>query len=186
MIVNDPSGFPMGVTSENRGKVSSVSESLDRHVNHHNGKIWSVSFFDVNPAGANDYFFYLSNTGAADLSLTGIQASCTTTTGRLYLKVVSGSPIYVGSSDVVPVTRNLGKSVTLSAVAKTDTDITGLSDDGILGYMELSAVNTAFMLGGDSDVVIPQGKSIALQWVAATGEVSASLSFMELPEIDNL
>ena len=186
MIINDPSGFPMGVTSENRGKMSAVSESLDRHTNHHTGKVWSVSFFDINPAGANDYFFYLSNTGSADLSLTGIHASCTTATGRLYVKIVSGTPSYTASADVAPVSRNLGKSVTLSATAKTDADITGLSDDGILGYMELSVVNTQYDLAGDSDIVIPQGKAIALQWVAATGEVSASLSIMELPDIDDL
>ena len=182
----DPNGPYAGVTSENRGKVSAVSESLDRHLNHNDGKVWSVSIFDINPVGDNDYFFYFKNTGSVDVAFTGIQASCTTTTGRLYIKAVSGVPAYTASADIVPVSRNLGKSPTLDAIAKSDTDITGLTDDGVLGYMELSVVNSAYQLGGASDAIIPQGKAVALQWVAATGEVSASLSFMELPSAGDL
>jgi hypothetical protein len=181
MLIRGINSTPMDVTSDNRGKVSSVSEPLDTHINHYDGKVWSVSFFDVNPVGANDYFFYFKNTGTAEIAITDFRMSATTTASRIYINSVSGTPTFTAGTDLTPVSRNIGKPATMSATIKSDTDTTGLTNDGTLFHMELDTVNKLFHLSTSSKLIIPQGKAIAIQWVEATGEVSGVVSFIEIP-----
>jgi hypothetical protein len=185
MIINDPNGTPLGVTAGNRGKVSSVSEPMDMRINHVDGKVWSYSFFDIDPVGANDYFFYLKNTGTAELAVTDFRLSCGTTASRVYVKAVSGTPTFTAGADITPVSRNLSKSAVPDATCKSDTDITGLTDDGTVFHMELDAVDKLFHLSTSSKIIIPQGKSIALQFAAATGTVSGVVSVIAISSPDN-
>ena len=181
MNINDPSGSPLRVTSEGRANVSSVSEPIDRHVNREFGKAWSVSFFDIDPTGAFDYFFYLKNTGSADLTMTGIGIS-STVTGSLEVMAVSGTPTFSSGVDLTPVSRNLGKSPIVDATIKSSIDITGLSNDGIVGHTKISAVDTTFSLTDNSTLIIPQGKAVALRWSEATGVLTGVIALIEVPE----
>ena len=185
MIFNDPNGTFVGVTDENRAKVSAISEPLDMHVNHHLGKVWSYSFFDIDPVGAGDYFFYIKNTGTAELAITDFRLSCGTTASRVYIKSVSGTPTFTAGADLSPVSRNLSKSAVPDATCKSDTDVTGLTDDGTIFHMELDAVDKLFHLSTSSKIIIPQGKSIALQFAAATGTVSGVVSVFEIPSAED-
>mgnify|MGYP001124260782 CR=1 FL=1 len=186
MILNDPNGTYVAVTSENRLKTRSITESFDTHENFHGGKVWSVSFFDINPVGANDKFFYLENTGTKDLAISDVRMSCTTTTGRMYIKKVTGTPTFTAGADLTPISRNLSKSPNLTATVKSDTDITGLTDDGTIFHMELDTVDKLFHLSTSSLIIVGPGKAVALEWAAATGEVSGVVSVMELPDQDDV
>jgi len=180
------SGTPMDVTDEHRGKVSSINQPLDQHINHHTGKVWSVSFFDINPIGAGDYVFYFNNTGSAEIAISDFRMSASTTVSRIFIDSVSGSPSFTAGVDLTPVSRNLGKPSAIDATIKSDTDTTGLTNDGVLFFMDLDTVDKMFHLSTSSKIVIPQGKSIAIRFEAATGELSGVISFIELPDADDL
>lgn len=186
MIIHDPNGTYAGVTSENRLKSRAVTQKHDLYENHSEGKVWSIFFEDINPVGANDKFFYFKNTGNKDYALTDIRASCTTTTGRLYIKTVSGTPTFTAGTDLIPASRNAGKSPVIDATIKSDTDTTGLTDDGDMFYMELSAVSTLYHLNPSSNIIISPGKAIAFEWGPATGEVTATVSIIELPKTSDM
>ena len=179
-------GVPMDVTDEYRGKVSAIEQPVDQHVNHHTGKVWSVSFFDINPVGANDYFFYFKNTGSEEIAVSDFRMAASTTASRIFVDAVSGSPTFTAGADLTPVSRNLGKSPTMSATIKSDTNTTGLTNDGVLFFMELDTVDSMYKLSTSSKIILPQGKSIAMRFEAATGEISGVVSFIELPGADNL
>ena len=186
MIFNDPNGTYVGVTDENRLKTRAVTELLDTHENHHEGKVWSLPFFDIDPVGANDKFFYITNTGSKDIAISDVRVSCGTTTGRMYIKRVTGTPSFTAGADITPVTRNLSKSPNLSATVKSDTDTTGLTDDGTIFYLELDTVDKLFHLKTSSLMIIGPGKAIALEWVEATGTVSGIVSVVELPDASEI
>ena len=177
---------PMDVTSEHRGKVSSIDQPVDQHINHHTGKVWSVSFFDINPVGAGDYVFYFKNSGSAEIAISDFRMSASTTVSRIFIDAVSGTPSFAAGADLTPVSRNIGTSPTIDAIIKSDTDTTGLTNDGVLFFMDLDTVDKMFHLSTSSKIVIPQGKSIAIRFEAATGELSGTVSFIELPEADDL
>jgi len=186
MIFNDPNGTYVGVTDQNRMKARAVTELFDAHENHHHGTVWSLPFFDIDPVGANDKFFYITNTGTRDIAISDVRVSCGTTTGRMYIKKVAGTPSFTAGADITPVTRNTSKSPNLSATAKSDTDITGLTDDGTIFFLELDTVDKLFHLKTSSLIIISPGKAAALEWVAATGTVSGIVSVIELPDADDV
>ena len=186
LIYGGLSNKPMDVTDEFRGKVSSIDQPVDMHTNHHHGKVWSLPFFDINPVGADDYFFYLKNTGSSDIAISDFRIAASTTASRIFIDVVSGTPSFTAGVDIVPVSRNLGKSPTMDATIKSDTDTTGLTNDGVLFFMDLDTVDNMFKLSTTSKIIIPQGKSIAMRFQEATGEVSGIVSAIELPDVDDL
>lgn len=180
MMIQSPNGTYVDVTDENRIKGSSVSHVFDFHQNHHHGKAWSVFFEDINPAGANDKFFYFKNNSTVEYSITDIRASCATTTGRLYIKRVIGTPTFTAGADLTPASRNTALAPAMEATIKSDTDTTGLTDDGVLFYMDLDTVSKLYHLRTSSNIIVAPGKAIAFEWGPATGEVTAVVSFTEL------
>jgi len=186
MQIDDPNGPYAGVTKENRLKTRSVGELFDAHENHHHGTVWSLPFFDIDPVGANDKFFYITNTGTKDIAISDARVSCGTTTGRMYIKKVTGTPTFTAGADITPVTRNTVKSPNLGATVKSDTDTTGLTDDGTIFFLELDTVDKLFHLKTSSLIIISPGKAVALEWVAATGTVSGIVSVIELPNADEI
>lgn len=163
--------------------IPDIFETFEAHQNHQYGTTWSLPFFDINPVGANDKFFYIENTGTKDIAISDIRVSCATTTGRMYIKEVSGTPTFTAGADITPVGRNLDVSPTLSATVKTDTDTTGLTDEGTLFFMELDTVDELFSLMTNSYIIINQGKAVAFEWAPATGTISGIVSVIELPDI---
>lgn len=184
MMINSPNGTYIDVTDENRMKVSAISSFLDFHTNRDNGEVWSVFMESINPVGANDKFFYFKNDGDADYAITDIRASAATTAGRLYVKKVIGTATFTAGVDLTPVSRNTGLSPTISATIKSDTDITGLTDDGVFFYQDLDTVGKMEHLRTSSNIIISPGKAIAFEWGPATGEVTALVSFIKLTPAD--
>lgn len=175
MIIKDGggTGYTAAVDVENRLQTFAITQHEDKHTNLE-GLYWSL-YATVTPAGANDYFWYIENTGIFDLAITDLRVK-SSVVSDIYLKVVSGTPSYVTGTDVEVTNRNLGSSQVPSLTAKYDTDITGLTDEGTLFFMSLDTTNEMFHLRTSSNVIIPQGKAVALQRQSATGEVSALIS----------
>ena len=173
-IIQDSStGNTVTVDAKNRLSAFSVSQNEDKRANI-DGNSWSL-FFQVTPAGANDKFFYLQNTGISDLSITDIRISSSVPTNVL-LDVVSGAPVFVTGTDVSIVNRNLGKSQSPDVIAKFDTDITGLVDEGVLLFQECDTADRLYHFRTLSTIIIPQGQALALQRVEGTGLMTVLVS----------
>lgn len=167
------------VNTENQLEVLSVSIPEDRHNNETHESVWSLPFQDIDPAGADDYFLYITNTGSKSLSITDIRAS-STVAGSMQVRHVSGVAVFVVGTDVDPVSRFLGSNKALNAAVKTDTDITGLTDEGILFFMDFDTVNKLEHLRTSSNIIIPPGQAVALFWEEATGILTGVVSITEL------
>jgi hypothetical protein len=178
MIIDDGtgSGTRAQVDSENRLRTFSVIEGEDRHVNRE-GKVWSI-YAEVTAAGANDYFFYLKNTGSALLGITDIRISSSVAT-RLDYDFVTGTPTYVTGTDCEITSRQFGSSRTPDIVTKYDTDITNLSKEGTIFFEQCAVADTRYKLTTTSSIMLLQGQAIAFKRVAATGAVTAIVSLVE-------
>ena len=173
IIQDASSGQTAVVDSFHRLLVSSVSRFEDRQSNI-NGDYYSA-FFQVTPAGANDYFFYMRNDGIDDITVTDFRMSSTVLT-RLLIHRVVGTPVFSGSNTTTLTSRNLGSSKVPLITARDDTDITGLTSEGIMLFEDMSAVDTLFDLRLASTIIIPQGQAIAMQRVGATGLITVDIS----------
>lgn len=153
----------------------------DRHINIEHQKVWSLPFRGIDPVGADDIFFYFKNTDSINYIFTDFRGS-TTVAGYVDIIAVSGTPTFTAGVDVTAVNRYVGSSNSPTATIKTDTDTIGLSDDGVIFTMDVSASNLEQLnhLRTSAGVVVPPGQAVALRWSAATGILSGTLSIAAL------
>lgn len=161
------------VDDENRLLTFSVTQPEDKHTNIE-GRYDSI-FFEITPAGADDYFFYLKNVGNEDLSITDIRVSSSVSTNIL-LDHVSGIPSYITGTDAEVTNRNLGSSRVPDIEAKFDTNITSITKVGTLLFQECNVADELYHFKPTSTVIIPQGQAIALRRIAATGDITCLVS----------
>lgn len=171
--------YQLKINSENQLEALCVAIPEDRHINVSHETVWSLPFKAIDPAGANDYFLYIKNTGTKNLGITDIRIS-STVAGTVEVHNVSGTPTYVVGTDITPVNRYIGSNTTLNATAKTDTDITGLTNEGIVFFIDIDTANKLEHLRTTSNIVIPPGQSISLMWDTATGVLKGVVSIVEL------
>ena len=172
-MIKGPDGNAVDVDDKNRLSVFSVTQKEDKHLNTEGGA-FSVDF-SVTPAGANDYFFYLKNTGLKDLFMTDIRISSSVPT-TLFYEHVSGTPVFAAEADAGITSRKLGSASELQVDAKFDTDITGLTSLGNLFFEECAVADVRYKLSTSSNIIIPQGQAVAFRRVAATGTITAVVS----------
>lgn len=183
-IIKDATGkgFGAGVTSENRICVDSSISTLELHVNKAYAKYFSLPFDAIDPVGADDYFFYIKNTGTKDINVTDFRIR-STVAGTVEIHTVSGTASFTSGTDVAPVNRKVGNANTLDATIKTDTDTTGLVNGGIYHYMRLAVVDTEYQTKFTGQIILPPGQAIAMLWDQATGALTGSVSVFEDPGV---
>lgn len=177
IIQDAASGKSAVVDSFHRLLVASVSRSEDRQSNI-NGDYYSA-YFQVTPAGVNDYFYYLRNDGIEDITVTDFRMS-SDAINRLLIHRVSGAPVFAGSNTSKLTSRNLGSSKEPIVTSRDDPNITGLTSDGVLFFEDMSAINTLFDLRLSSTIIIPQGQAIAIQAVDAVGAITVDVSISKV------
>ena len=133
----------------------------------------------MTPAGANDYFFYLKNTGLSTLLIPTFRMDSSVIT-KLTIEIVSGTPTYDGATAITPVDRNTGKFLTPSATINQDADITSLVSEGEPFFMLLDTADKLFTLDIISGLIIAPGGAIAMKRVAATGAITGDVSLMDI------
>lgn len=170
------SGRLVKVDSNNRAEVKAIQISSDEDINIRTEKVWSVPFEDLNPAGNDDYVVYIKNTGDAVLQITDVRVSATAAT-QVEVHAVSGTAS--GGSAITPVPRTVGSAVVPTATIQSGTDITGLTNDGIIFLIDIATANDTFQLKTSSRIRIPKGKAIALLVETGTANVSGVISLVE-------
>lgn len=165
------------VDANNRLRTLSVNESFDYSINRETQKVWSIPFEGLNPDGADDYILYIKNDGERALLLANVALSADTAATQVKLTAVSGTA--AGGADISPVSRTVGSSATPSATIQSGTDITGITDDGVLFYIQLDTVGRLYEFDITSFVRIPKGKAIGLSIETATANITGTVVIAE-------
>ena len=168
------------VDEKHRLIVASTVKSNDNFINDDTGKVWSLPFLDIDPVGADDVFFYLTNTGTKVIKITDIRIS-STVIGIVSVKKVSGTPTYSGGGAIAitPVSRRTDKSPVLQATANTGTDITALTDEGTWFFLPCDTAGKEQHLRTTSNIMLAPGGGLALEWDQATGILTGVVSVVE-------
>lgn len=164
------------ITTENRAQTDTVSRTIDQHINEVYEKHFSLTFEAIDPTGADDYFFYLKNTGTKNIHITKARYK-STVTGAVELHYVTGTAS--STTAVTPVNRYIGSSKTITATAGTAADITGLTNGGVLSRYALSSTDTDFVINYPAHVILPPGQAIALLWDTSTGVLAGTIELYE-------
>ncbi|MEE9586068.1 MAG: hypothetical protein V3W09_04125 [Nitrososphaerales archaeon] len=171
-------GFRAKVTRLLELSIRGVSRSEAAELIITDGLVWTIPFDVVDPTAEDDYFLYISNTGSTNLAITRIQVS-STVAGTLELQKVTGTS--VGGSAVTLVNRKLGSAnVPSSATIESAVDITGLTDAGVLEFIELVADTGRNINLTDDPVIISPNTAAALLWTVATGILTGNVTLAEL------
>ena len=179
MKITDGSGSSLEARGNSKQQldVFAVVEPEDKLENR-NGNSWTISASST-PVGANDYIFYFKNTSTVTYAITDVRVTAAAAT-KLSVDHVSGAPTFASGTDLTPVNKNIGKSNTVSATIKQDTNTTGLSDLGRLYPIQVEAANKMAKLSMSANIIIPPGQAIAMESSAATAvESDWSLTVIE-------
>lgn len=169
-------GSMLQVDLQNRAIVLAQTEALDYHINVDNGKVWSIPFEDLNPAGANDYVVYIKNTGDKDLRVSDIRVSCSAAS-QVEIHTVTGTAS--GGTAITPVARNLNSGQVPSATIESGTDITGLTNAGIIFFINCPVADTQYHIRTSSNINITKGKAIALLVENGSADLTGIVSLIE-------
>jgi hypothetical protein len=171
------SGKTVKVNNDNRLFVSAIVKTEEHDVNERTGKVWTVPFEGLNPAAADDYVVYIKNTGDNLLEIDDIHVMADTAATQVELHAVSGTA--AGGTDITPVSHTIGAAATPTATIQSGTDITGLTNDGILAFMQCAVVNTQYDLQLTSKIAIPKGKAVAILVETGTANITGFMTIYE-------
>lgn len=174
--IEDPlTGNRARVTSRGKLESDTVFHSITEMRTVDDGLTWTFPFDAIDPDGADDYFVYIRNDDDNDLlAITRINAF-TTVAGTLEIQRVTGTPS--GGTDVTLVPRNLGSTKLPGGTFQTGTNITGLTDNGVLEFWELEAIITPPSRPLDNDpIIIPPNFAVAFLWTESTGILTGNIT----------
>ena len=177
-IIKDGAGTgnTLKINSENMATVDAVQRTLTQHINESHQKHWSLFFEAIDPTGADDYFFYMKNTGTKDLHVTKTRFA-STVVGTVEFHGVSGTAS--ATAAITPANRTLGSTNTPTATIGTAVDITGLSNDATLLHLRIDTINKDVVDEHPSHIILPPGQALAFLWDTATGVLKGTVDIYE-------
>jgi hypothetical protein len=177
-IIKDGSGTgnTLRINKENRADVEAVSRPIGQHINELYEKQWTLFFEAIDPTGADDYFFYMKNTGTKNIHVTKSRFT-SSVAGTVEFHHVTGTAS--STNAIVPVNRNLGSSVAPVATIGTNVDITGLTNAGTLLHLRLDTVDKDFIDEHPNHIILPPGQALALLWDTSTGILKGTIDIYE-------
>lgn len=182
IIIEDGSGSGRSarVNGENRLLTSSVSASIEHHINHSEGNAFNA-MFAVTPAGANDVIFYLKNQDEKDIVIEGVWWQ-TASAEQVYYKLgVTGTAGGGSSETIIPANLNAGSAKTadvicLSRTADAAVDITGTTGGTIIQKLWLtSAASVDF--NANQDIIVPKNQTFTIFCVAGSIALRGTIVF---------
>jgi len=170
MIIEDGlgTGKTAGINEENRLITSSISASVEHHVNHHAETAFNA-LFAVNPDGADDCIFYLKNEDDTDLIIESVWWQ-TSAAEEVYYKIGdTGTAVKTSGADITPVNLNAGSGKTADVLCYSNTadgavDITGISGGSTVQKLWLTSAESN-LFNCDQDLIIPKNQTFAIYCV---------------------
>lgn len=179
-IIDDGTGVNGSAkVARQRLYVNSVTKTEEHEINEVSGKVWSIPFEGLNPTGADDYVLYIKNTGDNPIEISTIRVMADTAATQLELHAVSGTA--AGGTSVTPISRTVGSASIPTATIESGSDITGLSDDGTIMFIQCDTVNVQYKVKIESKIRIPKGKAVGLLCETATANLTGVVTLFEEP-----
>jgi hypothetical protein len=150
-------GNQVGVTGENRLKVSAQTFTQEHQTNHHEGECYSVGAA-VTPTAAGDCFLYIKNTSDTDMVVSEFMLRAASDETITFKLNDIGTPI--GGTTLTPVNRNAGSGNIASVTAYYGVDITGLSGGSAVMSMFLKGGETSVRIAPLSGFILPKNHTI--------------------------
>ena len=171
-------GYVAGVCSENRLRVTAVSQSIEAHTNQDEGQAYHLSF-SQSPTANDDCILYIQNDDDDDLILEGF-----------YLYVSAACEVYVKLGDtgtrnsattLTPVNANAGSGNTATGTFEKGADLDGGSAT-LTGGSEFmrwifTAASTTDFYNLECDCIIPENQTLTLWCDTSTVTVTGVAVF---------
>jgi len=162
--------YALSVDSQGRASVAASSEAEDRHINQHNGKVWSIDL-DGAVANAGTYVAWFQNTSQVHYHMTDMRAHCLDAASILDIDEVTVSTIG-NQTAFVPnqvASRNIGNStipVGNMDYAANATGLTGLTKVANIFHAG-NLDNKSSHLSTTSNIIIPPGAALGIKILTA-------------------
>jgi len=177
--------YALSVDSQGRASVAASSEAEDRHINQHNGKVWSIDLDGV-VANAGTYVAWFQNTSQVHYHMTDMRAHCLDAASILDIDEVTVSTIG-NQTAFVPnqvASRNIGNSTIPVGNMDYAADATGLT-----GLTKVANIfhagnldNKSSHLSTTSNIIIPPGAALGVKILTAnaTNGITFTWSLVEV------
>ena len=177
--------YALAVDSQGRASVAASSESEDRHINQHNGKVWSIDL-DGAVANAGTYIAWFQNTSQVQYHMTDMRAHCNDAASILDIDEVTVGTIG-NQTPFLPsqvASRNIGNSTVpvgnmdYAASAAGLTGLTKVANIFHAGNLD----NKSSHLSTSSNIIIPPGAALGIKVITAnaTNGVTFTWSMVEV------
>jgi len=161
-------GFKAKVTENNMLTTLAVTESIERHINQHDGKAFNM-LIAVTPAATDDCFAYIKNGADEDLVIEGFALKLAATES-IYFKLGDTGTAGGSPTTVTPANLNAGSGHVAEGTFYTDPDITGLSGGIEVDRYYNTSGTTSVQVNFEQDLIIPKNQTCTI-W-AETGTVA--------------
>lgn len=165
-------GYLAMVDTDNRLMTTSVSESIDSHINQDEGQVYSI-IVSQTPAGANNCFCYIKNLSSTmSIFVTSVKLyTASDETIQVKLKDIGTT---VGGTTYVPVNRNSGSTNLADATVEVGTNITGLSGGLVVDQFFIKGATDTTKYIWESGLVM--GINQAITFYAVTGSIPVKMT----------
>ena len=169
-------GYKLKIDDENRAVVKAIRESLEAHISHEEGQLYSATATDAAQA-TTEYGFYLKNTSTdkyliiSKFVVTAEQADVVWA-----LHEVTGTA--GGSAAITPKNLNLSSGNAAEATCYAGTAaVSGLTSAGTIMQKYHGAAKSTFSLDVSGAIVLGQGDAIALYYTGTGGVTHYNCQF---------
>ena len=172
--------YTLAVDSQGRASVAASSEAEDRHINQHNGKVWSIDL-DGAVANAGTYVAWFQNTSQVHYHMTDMRAHCLDAASILDIDEVTVGTIG-NQSPFLPsqvASRNVGNSTVPTGnmdFAATASGLTGLTKVANLFHAG-NLDNKSSHLSTSSNIIIPPGAALGVKVITANATLGVTFTW---------
>ena len=163
------------VDSEGRMHSYATTEPEELHANRLNSDHY-ISYVDITPTGAADYFYYIKNTNTLDMIISWYRVWTASSAEAMDLiRNPVGTP--GNTTTLTPVNMNFGSNKTATAQVFESVDMSGLSGGTTLDRLRISGDGKDVVDKYDGGIILPQGSSLGVQAVNGAIPVEFTCSF---------
>jgi len=166
------------VNNENRLAVTSISSTVEHHVNHHEGEAY-ILLFEQSPAADDDCILYIQNTSEEDLVIEGIDLSVDGAC-QVYYKL-NGQGTRNNATAITPANVHGGINNDADGVFEQGADLDGgsatLTNGEIVGRHVFRAAANTSHCNFPQDIIVSKSATFTVWCDTSSVTVIASIPF---------
>jgi len=163
------------IDTEGRIHTYATTENEELHVNRHNSEHF-ITYVDITPTGANDYFFYLKNTHTLDLIINWYRIWTESAAEAIDLiRNPAGTP--GNTTQLTPLNMHFGSNKSATVENYESVNMSGLSGGSTLDRLRISGDGKDVVDSYEGGIILPQGTSIGARVVNGAIPLEFTASF---------